>query len=134
MLNATNQPIFMIFPDYGSSAVWSIAPGTDVHQSCEAQDLPFELHRRIVKKIDLLRQSYELFADWGGLPHPSITEENSFVFMVFDIYQDIKATHPEHAHLFVVHDADMDVFAQHDRAQLEAHIDPSLGARGKKVL
>lgn len=122
MKNTTEAPIFEIFPDHCSSGVWMIAPHDDCHSSCELSDLPFELHRRIVKKIDVMNQAYELFADAGYFPHPSIAEEESFNFMVFDIYQDIRTTHPDHAARFVVHSMYEELFAQFERDTLQSHL------------
>lgn len=134
MKNTTTAAVFEIFPDHCSSGVWEIAPGDDGHSSCQLSDLPFELHRRIVKKIDVMNQAYELFADAGYFPHPSITEEDSFNFMVFDIYQDIRTTHPDHASLFVVHPMYEELFAQYDKQILLSHLPSSCNKTSKKII
>ena len=134
MKNTTNLPIFKIFPDHCSSGLWMVAPGEDYHTSCDLDDLPLNLHRRIVKKIDLMNQSYELFSDAGHHPHPTIVEEESFDFMVFDIYQDIRKTHPEFAHCFVPHETYEHMFAQHEKDVLESQINSTLAISHKKVI
>lgn len=103
-----------------------IAPGDNGHRSCDIEELPLDLHRRILKKIDIMNQSYELFCDAGYFPHPTIVKEQSFDFMVFDIYQDIQKTHPDFAHYFVVHPQYEKVFAQYEKQQLERHLNLSL--------
>lgn len=111
-----------------------VAPGDDHHTSCDIKELPLSLHRRIIKKIDLMNQSYEFFSDAGHHPHSTIAEEESFDFMVFDIYQDIRKTHPEFAHCFVPHETHEYMFAQHEKNVLESHITPTTATPDKKVI
>lgn len=133
MINKTNQSIFEIFPDHCSTGVWMTAPGDDCHCSCNLTEIPFALHRRIVKKIEVMNQAYELFSDCG-FPHPSISEEESFNFMVFDIYQDIRVTHPDQAHLFVVHPMYEQLFAQYDKQMLQSHLPTPSSVERKKAI
>lgn len=134
MKNATHHSIFQIFPDHCSTGVWMIAPGDDWHSSCDLKELPLALNPRILKKIDIMNQSYELFCDAGCFPHPTIVEEESFDFMVFDIYQDIRKTHPDFAHYFVIHPQYEELFAQYDKQQIEMHINSSNRGDRKKVI
>lgn len=134
MKNATNHPIFHIFPDHCSTGVWIIAPGGDWHSSCDLKELPLNLHPRILKKIDIMNQSYELFDDAGAFPHPTIVEEENFDFMVFDIYQDIRKTHPDFAHYFVPHHQYEELFARYEKQQIEMHIDSSNTCGRKKAI
>ena len=134
MKNNSNQSIFEIFPDHCSTGVWMIEPGNDSHCSCDLSEIPFALHRRIAKKIDVMNQAYELFVDSGGLPHPSIAEEESFHFMVFDIYQDIRVTHPDHAHLFVIHPMYEALFTAYDKQMLQSHLPTPSGVERKKSI
>lgn len=134
MKNTTNHSIFEIFPDYCSTGLWMIAPGDDWHSSCDLKELPLELHRRILKKIDIMNQSYELFCDAGCFNHPTIVEEESFDFMVFDIYQDIRKTHPDCAHYFVINPQYEKLFAEYEKQQLGMHVNSSGAVGRKKVI
>lgn len=119
-----NHAVFEIFPDYSSTGIWITPPGCTHHCGATLEELPFELHPRIAKKISVMLDAYELFcADYvcleeGVTTLPSITTEESFDFMVFDIYQDIYATHPAQRHLFKVNAAYEHVFAEQEKKRL----------------
>ena len=121
----------LIFPDCCSTGLWGMYEGAQQfdHVSIGTDELPIPLHPSIVDKINIMNSAYDLFGyQYTDQPPKSITTEESFVFMAYEIYEDIKRLHPELAPLLLVPQYLESAFDQQPDAYLHHYKKP-----GKRV-